>query len=63
MNESTTLYIPLDDGREAVLNIAIAEDGLGALDPQTRREPTARELSDVAALLRSAGYRFNSTLI
>lgn len=63
MPSSTTLYIPLDDGKEAVLAISIAEDGLGALDPQTRREPTARELSDVAALLRSAGYRFTSTLL
>lgn len=63
MNDSTTLYIALDHGKEAVLSIAIAEDGLGALDPQTRREPTARELSDVAKLLVSCGYNFNSTLI
>jgi hypothetical protein len=59
----TTLYIPLDQGKEAVLRIFIAEDGLGALDPQTRREPTARELSDVAKLLASCGYNFHSTLL
>lgn len=61
--ETTRLYIPLDTGKEAAIAITIAEEGLGALDPQTRREPTARELSDIAKLLVSAGYHFSSTLI
>ena len=57
------VQIGISDHSEAVLDIHIAEDGLGGIDQPTKREPTAREMDLIASALRGSGYQFNSTLI
>lgn len=52
------LYLPLDATTEAVVEITIKTRGLGAIDPPTRRAPTAKELHTVAGLLTRRIYQF-----
>lgn len=58
---SEKLFVTLDATTEAVIEITIKSRGLGAIDPQTRRAPTARELHQVAGLLTRRVYQFHPT--
>ena len=59
---ATKIYIPLSSESEAVLVLAIATEGLGALDPQTLHEPTAAELERIGELLVARKHSFRSTI-
>ena len=59
----TTLYLPLADGTEAVITLSVATEGLGMTDPETRREPTIKELDQIGQMLRDVRYKFYSTLL
>lgn len=59
---SEKLYLPLDADSEAVMEITIHSRGLGALDPQTLRAPSAKELHLIADLLTRRLYQFHSNL-
>lgn len=56
---SEKLFLSLDATTEAVVEITIKTRGLGAIDPQNRRAPTARELHEVAGLLTRRVYQFH----
>lgn len=58
----TRLHIKLDDGSEAVVDLHVAEDGRGGIEPVTRREPSIRELDVIGQALRDVRYKFYSTL-
>ncbi len=58
---SEKLYLPLDATTEAVIEITIKTRGLGAIDPPTRRAPTAKELHEVAGLLTRRVYQFTES--
>jgi hypothetical protein len=57
--DSEILFLPLDQTSEAVLQVTIITSGLGAVDPPTRRAPTARELHQIAELLTRRTYQFH----
>jgi len=57
------VHFGISDHSEAVMDIHIAEDGLGAIDQPTKREPTAREMDLIARAMRGSSYLFHSTLI
>lgn len=59
---SEKLYLPLDATTEAVVEITIKTRGLGAIDPPTRRAPSAKDLHQVAELLTRRIYQFHSEL-
>lgn len=56
---SEKLYLPLDGSTEAVVEITIKTRGLGAIDPPTRRAPSAKDLHQVAELLTRRIYQFH----
>lgn len=56
--KSEKLFLTLDATTEAVVTVEIKTRGLGAIDPQTRRAPTAKELHAVAGLLTRRVYQF-----
>ena len=61
--QTTTLYLPLATGLEAVITLSIDGEGCGFCDPGTRREPTIKELDLIGQMLRDVRYKFYSTLL
>ncbi len=59
---SEKLYLPLDATSEAVVEITIKTRGLGAIDPPTRRAPSAKDLHQVAELLTRRVYQFHTEI-
>lgn len=55
------LFLPIDAHTDAVVEITIKTRGLGAIDPPTRRAPTAKELHQVAGLLTRRVYQFTES--
>jgi hypothetical protein len=59
---SEKLYLPMDATTEAIVEITIKTRGLGAIDPPTRRAPSAKDLHQVAELLTRRVYQFHSEI-
>lgn len=60
---STRLHIGLGEHSEAVMDIHVAEDGLGGIDQPTKREPSISELNVIIQAMLNGRYKIHSTLI
>lgn len=56
---SERLYLSLGPDSEAVIEITVKTRGLGAIDPPSRRAPTAGELHEISGLLARRIYQFH----
>ena len=62
MTTPEILFVPISSEEQAVLTVEVETSGVGAVDPPTRRAPTARELERIARSLLARTWKFSSTL-
>lgn len=60
MPEKTlTIWLPLASGKSARMQLTVVEDGLGAIDQDTERQPTVFEMDDIASQLDLRSWTAN----